>query len=254
MEREKKLALSFGAAAGDYDRGRPGYPDDAIDWIAEPLAARLGRRPDAVDVGAGTGKFTASLVPRSAHVTAVEPDELMRARLTTNLPEVTALAGSAESIPLADASADLVTFAQSWHWVDIEAASAEVARVLRPDGVLALIWNMRDDDVAWVAQLTRIMGSSVAEQFDSVTPPVGAALERTAHAEFSWVRPMDHEELVAMITSRSYVITMEETERAAMLARIEELLREHPDLAGRDTVEMPYTTRVTIARPVAPRP
>ncbi|MCS5719964.1 class I SAM-dependent methyltransferase [Herbiconiux sp. CPCC 205763] len=248
MARDKSFALSFGTEAAAYDRGRPGYPLDAVEWLLSRAATDDGRQPDVVDVGAGTGKFTAELVERAASVTAVEPDAQMRARLSANLPGVVAVAGTAEAIPLGDDSADVVAFAQAWHWVDVDDASREAARVLRPGGVLALIWNIRDDSVDWVARLGEIMGASEAERFASTTPPLGEPLTRDAYAEFHWVNPLSHDELLAMVTSRSYVIAMPATERAAMLDRIEELLRTHPDLVGRDRYDMPYATRVTIAR------
>ncbi|WP_440710588.1 class I SAM-dependent methyltransferase [Herbiconiux sp. YIM B11900] len=244
---DSSTALSFGKAAEAYERGRPGYPDDAVEWILSQ-AHTDGRQPDVIDLGAGTGKFTASLAERPARVTAVEPDPAMRERLAARLPTVTALDGSAERIPVDDASADLVTMAQAWHWVDVPTASREVARVLRPDGALALIWNVRDESVGWVAALTGVIGASIAEEYETVTPPLGAPLERTAHAEFSWTNELDHDALVAMVASRSYVIAMTAPERAELFARLDDLLRTHPDLAGRTRFELPYLTRVTIAR------
>jgi SAM-dependent methyltransferase len=236
-------ARSFGKAVGDYDRGRPGYPDAAIDWIFEHAA----EQPAIVDVGAGTGKFTAALVGRGRSVTAVDPDAEMLARLAQNYPSVRAVEGSAESLPLADGSADLVTVAQAWHWVDPSAASAEIARVLSPGGALALIWNMRDDSVDWVARVGGVMGESEAERSDTRTPPVGPPLQRTDYAEFAWKNRMTREQLLAMVTSRSYVITMPPPEREEMLGRLEALLDTHPDLAGQSEYHMPYVTRVTIA-------
>jgi SAM-dependent methyltransferase len=244
MTRDSTDALSFGRAVGDYERGRPSYPRDAVDWMLE----RAGRVSYVVDVGAGTGKFTASLVARGLSVTAVEPDPAMLARLATNHPAVVSLAGTAESMPLDDASADLVTFAQSWHWVDVAAASAEVARVLRPGGALALVWNIRDPEVDWVRRLGEVMGSSKAEQYDSHEPHLAAPLAIRDYAEFLWENPLSREELFAMVTSRSYVITMDATDREALLAALGELLDTHPDLAGRTEYRMPYRTRVTIAR------
>jgi len=244
MTRDPEHALSFGKAVGDYDRGRPGYPGEAVDWAL----ARAGGVVDVVDVGAGTGKFTASLVARGLAVTAVEPDPEMLSRLAVNYPSVVSLAGTAESMPLDDASADLVTFAQSWHWVDVPAASAEVARVLRPGGALALVWNIRDPEVEWVESLGEVMGSSRAERYDSHEPEVAAPLRIEDYAEFRWENPMSRDELVSMVTSRSYVITMDATERARLLVRLDGLLDTHPALAGRSEYRMPYRTRVTVAR------
>ncbi|GAB3604886.1 class I SAM-dependent methyltransferase [Conyzicola nivalis] len=246
MTRDPRHALSFGQNVGDYERGRPGYPDDAVDWIVDRVDPHA-----VVDVGAGTGKFTASLVARGLAVTAVEPDAAMLARLARNHPGVTALAGRAEEIPLPDASADLVTFAQAWHWVDVPAASAEVARVLRPGGALALVWNIRDPDVDWVAALGEVMGASEAERYDSVDPDVAAPLKIESYTEFPWENTLTRDELLAMVTSRSYVITMEALERDALLAELGTLLDTHPDLAGLTEYRMPYRTRVTIARVLA---
>jgi SAM-dependent methyltransferase len=247
----KLHALSFGRNVGDYDRGRPSYPAEAVDWILDQAGPTHPADSRVVDLGAGTGKFTEGLVGRGLQVVAVEPDALMRERLTANLPTVTALEGSGEHLPLDDASAALITVAQAWHWVDVQATSLEVARVLEPGGALALVWNIRDADVDWVARLGEVMGASEAEKYDSVTPPVGAPLERQAYREFRWVTEMSREQFFAMVTSRSYVITMHEAERDAMLGRLAKLLDEHPDLAGRTSYPMPYVTRVTIARVAA---
>ncbi|KJC64848.1 class I SAM-dependent methyltransferase [Agreia bicolorata] len=248
MPRTDKHALSFGRNVGDYDRGRPTYPADAVEWILDQAGPAHPADSRVVDLGAGTGKFTAGLVGHGFEVIAVEPDAVMRERLTQNLPTVTALEGSGEHLPLDNASAALITVAQAWHWVDVDATSREVARVLEPSGALAIVWNIRDADVDWVAQLGEVMGASEAEKYDSVTPPVGLPLERQAYREFRWVTEMTREQFFAMVTSRSYVITMADAERDEMLARLGKLLDEHPDLAGRTSYPMPYVTRVTIAR------
>ncbi|ROS29043.1 methyltransferase family protein [Rathayibacter sp. PhB127] len=257
---DAELGRSFGSAVDAYDRGRPGYPDDAVDWLVGHAPARVAGafvperaraagadasdRVRAVDLGAGTGKFTASLVARGLDVTAVEPDAAMLERLTAQLPFVRALAGTAEEIPLPDASVELVTAAQSWHWVDPERASAEVARVLVPGGVLALVWNIRDESVPWVRRLGEVAGSSAAERFETVQPPLGSALERVAYAQFEWAYELDRPALLDMFASRSYVIAMPEEERAAVLAAVGEVV----DALPGDRVAMPYATRVTIAR------
>ena len=257
-DRDRRTALSFGREAAAYDRGRPGYPDDAVEWAlaqagGQHVSDGRSRHPwgllDVVDLGAGTGKLTASLLGRAETVTAVEPDPQMRQLIETNLPEAVTLEGTAESLPLPDASADLITVAQAWHWVDVPAASREVARVLRPDGALALIWNVRDETVPWVAALGRVIGSSIAEDYDTVHPLLGEPLETDAYAEFHWTAQLDRPTLHATVASRSYVIAMRTAERNALFAELDDLLDAHPDLAGLDLYPLPYITRVTMARP-----
>ncbi|MFC5382562.1 class I SAM-dependent methyltransferase [Aquipuribacter nitratireducens] len=146
-------ALSFGAVAEGYERVRPGYPAEVARWA-------FGDRPRrVVDVGAGTGKWTRVVRDLGHDVVAVEPDPGMRARLAGVLPDVEVLAGAGEALPLPDGSVDAVTFAQSWHWVDPDAGTAEVARVLRPDGRLVLVWNRRDPE----APFTRAVATTVAD-------------------------------------------------------------------------------------------
>ncbi|MFB2556195.1 class I SAM-dependent methyltransferase [Herbiconiux liangxiaofengii] len=248
MAKDPRLALSFGAAASAYERGRPGYPDDAVEWLLSRAATDDDALPDVVDVGAGTGKFTASLVGRAASVTAVEPDPEMRSRLAAALPGVLAVEGTGEAMPLGDASADVVTFAQSWHWVDAEAACREAARVLRPGGVLALVWNVRDESADWVSRLTRVVGASIAEEYDTVRPAVTEPLRRDAHAEFRWVKEFDRAGLHDLVASRSSTIALDDPDREALFRALDDLLDTHPDLAGRDRYPLPYLTRVTIAR------
>ncbi len=198
-------------------------------------------------MGAGTGKFTRGLLDRRLDVSAVEPDPTMRARLHQNFSEVKVYEGTAESLPLPDATADLVTLAQAWHWVDPEAASREIGRVLRRSGVLALIWNIRDERTDWVARLGEVIGVSAAEEYDSVAPTVTAPLHLADHAEFEWRNRMSRDELIAMVNSRSYVIAMSPGDRASVLEAVEGLLETDPELAGRTEYSMPYVTRVTIA-------
>src|SRR5262249_15575872 len=126
---------AFADVAGAYERGRPGYPDEAVSWLVGDGWSEV------VDLGAGTGKLTRSLVVRGHGVTAVEPLDEMRAHLEDVLPNVRALNGRAEEIPLPDESADVVVSAQAFHWFDHDAALPEIARVLRPGGRLALVWN-----------------------------------------------------------------------------------------------------------------
>lgn len=146
---DDRQARSFGAVADDYDRVRPGYPAEVVRWA-------LGGHPlQTVDLGAGTGALTRVLRSEGHAVVAVDPDEQMLVRLRARSPEVTALVGTGEALPLPDASADAVLVAQAWHWMDAGAASAELARVVRPGGAAVLLWTTRDPDDPLTAAVRR---------------------------------------------------------------------------------------------------
>jgi ubiquinone/menaquinone biosynthesis C-methylase UbiE len=150
----QEQARSFGAVADDYDRVRPGYPAEVVRWA-------LGEQPRRVlDLGAGTGKLTRVLVAEGHDVVAVEPDALMRERLAVACPRARVLEGTAEALPLPDASVDAVLVAQAWHWMDHERAAVELARVVRRGGVVVLLWNLRDVDTP----LARAISTAVTSQ------------------------------------------------------------------------------------------
>ncbi|WP_278312648.1 class I SAM-dependent methyltransferase [Lolliginicoccus levis] len=230
-------ARSFGEAAASYDQVRPRYP-------RELLARMLPTGPGViVDCGAGTGILTAELVALGHEVIAVDPDARMLDRLRAVLPSVTALEGRAESMPLADATATAVVLGQAWHWVDVAAASREVDRVLAPGGSLLLLWNIRDEAVPWVRELTGIMQRSPAEDMlRGEGPRVAAPFTQEAAATHEWARTLTPDELRELVRSRSNYLVANAAERAEVDARIEELLASHPDLRGRSRIELPYLT------------
>lgn len=235
-ELKARQAASFGAAADLYERGRPGYPEAAVDWLVPDDAGLV------VDLGAGTGKLTRQLVGRGLEVVAVEPSDGMRARLQEVLPGVRALEGAAEAMPLPDGCADLVIVAQAWHWVDVDRASREVARVLAPGGRLGLLWNIRDVRVDWVQELTNVTARSAAAM-DSDDPLVGPPFGPLERRDFEWVSTVTPDQLVDLIASRSYIITADPAEREARLGAVRALIARHPELAGRERFELPYITR-----------
>ena len=232
---------SFGAAAAAYAEHRPGYAEAAVRWALEPVR---DRRPVRVaDLGAGTGKLTATLAGLGAEVTAVEPDPQMLAELRRAMPEVSSVPGSAEAIPLPDASLDAVLAGQAMHWFDMDRALPEIARVLRPGGVLAGLWNVDDDRVGWVAELAEI-----SKRKSSITltrwrgsagqVPAGAA----ARGGFGPVlrgrdgrvraRPGPYRRFAdGHDRTHSHLLVMEEAERARLLARVGDFLRGQPETA-----------------------
>ncbi|SCG52861.1 class I SAM-dependent methyltransferase [Micromonospora inositola] len=238
-------ALSFGAAAADYDRFRPRYPQEALRWALDGLDAPAR----VVDLGAGTGILTRGLVALGHQVTPVEPDPGMRTQLGAATPGVTALAGSAESVPRPDGTADAVLVGQAYHWFDKERAHVEIARVLRPGGTFAPIWNSRDDSVAWVAKLGRIadLRDHAGNLVEKITD-FGPAFGPVELAVFTHRTTITPEEVIGMLHTRSYWLTAQPHEQERIDRELWQLFATHPELAGRETVELPYRTLVFRAR------
>jgi SAM-dependent methyltransferase len=233
-------ALSFGAAAHTYDAIRPTYPAEAVAWA-------LGEAPLRVlDLGAGTGRLTEVLLRAGHEVVAVEPDAQMLAVLTGRLPSATALAGSAERIPLPEAAVDAVVCGQAYHWFDREAALPEIARVLVPGGTFAPISNRRDEDVAWVAELTAVMGAGGGKP--STALGFAPWFEGTEHGVFEHAVEITPDGLVDLVRSRSYYLTATPQRRAEVDAAVRELAATHPQLAGKARFAMPYRTHVHRSR------
>lgn len=235
-------ARAFGRAAGIYDAARPDYPAEAVAWLTEGVDGPV------LDLGAGTGKLTAALAASGHAVTAVDPSPEMLRVLAERVPGVEALLGTAESLPLPDASVDLVTVAQAWHWVDRDVAIPEVARVLRPGGRLGLLWNDRDEGVEWVRELGELMGAGEASSGEDEEPALAPPFGPVERHDVRWVQRLTLDGLLDLARSRSYFITKDPEAQAAVIASLRRLHAEHPDLAGAETIELPYVTRCYRAR------
>lgn len=227
-------SLSFGAEAAAYERGRPSYPPEAIDWLL-PDGAR-----DVLDLGAGTGKLTTRLVERGLNVVAVDPIAEMLEVLSASLPQTPALLGTAEDIPLPDDSVDAVLVAQAWHWVDPARAIPEVARVLRPGGRLGLVWNTRDERLGWVKDLGKILGHDDDPFSEKVTLP--APFTDVERHQVEWTNYLTPQAVIDLVASRSYCITSPAEVRTRTLVQVRELLATHPALAQSTGVALPYIT------------
>jgi len=229
-------ATSFRSVADAYERARPGYPDAAVEWL-------VGSPPrDVLDLGAGTGKLTRSLVAIGHRVTAVEPLQEMITHLSAALPGVPAVQGSAEAIPLDDASVDVVTVAQAFHWFDKGPALREIARVLRPGGSLALVWNTRDHHDPWVATLTEvIVGREELDPCAAVEAPIAQSglFRPVERATFGFRQRLDRAALRELILSRSYCAVMSDDERRPVLEQVDALFDVH---AIEGEIELPYLT------------
>jgi SAM-dependent methyltransferase len=235
-------ARGFGRAADAYDRGRPGYPSAAIEWLVERLDLRPGRT--VVDLAAGTGKFTHVLVPTGAEVIAVEPIAEMRERIHG----ARALEGTAEAIPLPDASADVLTAAQAFHWFRAEEALAEIHRVLRPGGGLALVWNVRDQSSPVQAAATRILlpleRDTPREHKGDWAEAVDASglFTPVETVEFRHEQLVDADAFVERFTSVSFVASAPDDVRAGVETQLRALARETGT-----PIRLPYLTRLYVA-------
>ncbi len=248
MERNERLlhSSSFGAAAAAYAEHRPDYAQAAVGWA---LDAAPGTR--VLDLGAGTGKLTATLVASGADVVAVEPDPAMLTELRHALPSVRALAGSAEAIPLPDASVDTVLAGNAMHWFDMAVAGPEIARVLTPGGVLAGLWNVLDDRVDWIAGLARVSGRAAIGPRDTLSrwrtatadmhvPDTGVArFGAPQQAEFPHGQRRSADSLVATLATRAGMLVMPKAEQEATLGRIRSYVASRSETAhGEFTLPM----------------
>lgn len=232
----------FDVAAAHYEAGRPGYPPEAVALLCHRLGIGPGRR--VCDLAAGTGKLTGLLVDTGAEVVAVEPVAGMRLRLAEALSEVTVLDGTAEAIPLADESVDVVTVAQAFHWFDEVAAMAEIRRVLAPGGGLAVVFNERDETEPWIAALSKVVRwhQHRISQYQAID--WGEVIGAEGEAALSWEQPMTRRMLEARVRSISYVALMDEAEQRRLVTQTLALVD-----GFAEPFPMPYITRMWWGRP-----
>ena len=242
----RMAAAGFGAKADAYARGRPDYPPEVEAWLRDDLALGAGKK--ALDLGSGTGKFLPRLLATGAAVIAVEPVAAMRAQLTRHNPDVEAREGSAEQIPLDDGAVDAIVCAQSFHWFANTGALAEIRRVLKPGGVLGLIWNVRDQRVAWVAALTRIMAPDEAgiprydhQEWRKVFPAEGFGPLRERHFPHAHSGPAQ-QVIIDRVLSVSFIAALPPMEQARVAQQVHALIAATPELAGKAEVTFPYDT------------
>jgi SAM-dependent methyltransferase len=246
---EPAAAVGFGRQAASYSKVRPSYPDAVMETLAGAAGLAGGAR--VCDLAAGTGILTKQLVDAGYDVVAVEPVAAMRAELSAGV-DVEVIDGTAEAIPLPDASVDAVTVGQAFHWFDPQPALAEIARVLRPGGVLCMVWNARDEDVDWMNQ----WGDVVAE--------AGGGRPYQDHRELLWedvvaesgrFEPLEHREvphdqtggpelIIERTRSTSFIAALPPDRHQHALDEVATLLATHPDTRGRDQLTIPYKTQI----------
>lgn len=237
-DQRRRLSRAFRTGALAYDAARPGYPEQVYDLLHRHLAPLPS--PQIVDVGAGTGKLTCGLEQRGNRVVAVEPSADM-ARVLSTRHGLPAVMGRAEALPLAASALDAAAFAQTWHWVDPQLAGAELDRVLRPRGVVLLVWNTLDVAGPWVLRLSRIMhsGDVLAEGF---FPRTATPWEVADTWRGRWADPLAAQDLFALAATRSYWLRSGPKDRARLRGNLEWYLYEHSGLNPEDEVALPYRT------------
>jgi SAM-dependent methyltransferase len=239
-------AEGFQQGADAYERGRPGYPQAAIDWLLGKVA--VGPASTIIDLGAGTGKFTRLLQPAGARIVAIEPVAGMREQFMKAVPGIQILDGTAEGIPLSSGTADVVTAAQSFHWFATPAALAEIHRVLGEDGWLVLIWNRRDLADPLQAALDLIVsphrGEAPAHEWDRWRGVMAeSSLFRPAgEARFRLEQQANQQGVIDRVTSTSFIASLDEAARNQIIERVRELV---PDSTA---VVLPYVTDVFLFR------
>ncbi|HLX88467.1 MAG TPA: class I SAM-dependent methyltransferase [Acidimicrobiales bacterium] len=248
-ETKAARSSSFGHVAGHYERYRPGPPAEAVTWLI-PTAVDT-----VVDLGAGTGALTRLLVGHAGTVIAVEPDERMRAVLMAEVAGITAVEGKGESMPLPDRSADAVIASSSWHWVDVVPALGEVARVLKPGGLLAALWSGPDPESPFIMQARELLsgagGAGTSETLAALAErdrpvdqvlriPEGLPFRQPELEIFRWDMALTADDLVGLLGTFSWVILMEPAEREHLLDTARRLLRDVVGIEGDTTIDIAF--------------
>lgn len=243
---EHVVTQGFGAAADAYERGRPDYPAALLEYLKHTVGIKPGWR--VLDVGAGTGKFTRMLERTGARVIAVEPVAAMRAVCAAELPDTTVIGATAGALPFRSESQRAVVAAQAFHWFASPEAVAELRRVLGDDGVLVLVWNVRDERVPWVRELTTLLNPYEGNVPRYKNGGWKGVLEASCQFGSLWQASFEHAQVGPVqaiedrVASISYVAALPEADRAQLLERVRSLAAANRGEDGR--VVLPYRTEV----------
>jgi SAM-dependent methyltransferase len=232
--------------ADSFALGRPDYPQALNDWLIKDL--QLRHHSVVLELGAGTGKFTPRLLDIGTRVIAVEPVDAMRVQFAQRYPEIELLDGSAEHIPLKSGTVDAVICAHSFHWFANPEAMAEIYRVLKPGGRLGVVWNLRDATVDWVgkvaAVVSQVAGDSprfYSQEWRKVFPYTGFSPLNERHFHHGHTG-LPEDVILNRVKSISFVGNLPEAEQQRVYEEVKQIMATHPDLAGKDSITVPYDT------------
>lgn len=254
MSIHEKASVGFDRAADSYDRGRPEYSSDAINFLIDQF--KINQNSKILDLGAGTGKFTKLILPFSKNIVAIEPVEGMRNKFQSLINGVPILPGTAENLPLDSNSIDAVICAQAFHWFEANLAIEEIHRVLKPNGHLGLLWNVRDESFDWVKRLTSIIDPHESgaprykkmvwkKAFDETT-----FFSKLEHRAFNYIQSGNNETIVDRIASISFISSLAEDQRKQVLLEVRNLLSSHPQTKDEKTIQLPYKTDLYWSRKI----
>jgi SAM-dependent methyltransferase len=258
VDRRRAGVSAFESIAGTYAASRPGYPPQVFEAIEE-LTGRPLRGAQVIDVGAGTGIATGLLLQRGARVIAAEPGAAMATQLQQGLPQVPLVRAVGEALPFKAASADMITYAQCWHWTDPTLSVPEALRVLRPGSALVLFWNIVDPSVEWaVEQERRLLRYASIPPFPGVHPgylPLGVSIPevlrrcrpslRPVVRRLRWSRPTPLDVHLTYLASQSHIAALEPDILSRLIADEQDvLLKAFPD----GVVDEAYAVELIVVR------
>jgi SAM-dependent methyltransferase len=224
---------AFGRTAREYELGRPEWPEELLDRVVADLG--LGQETAVLDLGAGTGKLTRLLVRRFSRVVAVEPDDAMREVLEEVVPGAESRAGSADAIPLGEDEVDAAFSGEAFHWFASPETLAELTRVLKPGGALAIFWNIFLDAEPQLADgAEAVLDEAFARGGAPGLPRVLSGQWRGAFAgshfgelredELERMVVTDRDAWIANMLSVSSIAHQPDEDRAALAERLRELV------------------------------
>lgn len=239
---------SFGGTVKEYVAGRPDYPEALIADLP------LDGAHNIIDLGAGTGKFTRQLAGAGRAIVAVEPEAKMAAQIARHeMPGVTIVQASAERVPLPDASADLICCATAFHWFDYVPATAEIVRLLRPSGHLALIWNVRDDNMPWVAAVSRLLDSYAGDtpRYSRGTWRVifdDARFRHVTSKQYGVVQRVGRTGVHDRVFSTSFIAALPPAEQDAVRREVDAIVADDATIRDAEEIAFPYRSDLHLFR------